>query len=249
MRLKAIICQVFTREMEDIIARSKHTIDLEIIPMGLHSRGAEMHAYLQERIDAVDDAGYDAILLGYALCGRGTEGVQAGKTPLVLPRAHDCIGVLMGGHSTFKAYFDQHPATYFRTPGWVEFQSGTDLEPPFAEKRARVSERNTLQEMVAMYGEEDGKFLFEQFNAFRQHYKGLTYISLPVASDGASRSRARDEAAKEGWQFEEVKGSLSILERLVNGDWNDGDVLLVPPGAMIRAKTGDAIFDANINAE
>ena len=100
-----------------------------------------------------------------------------------------------------------------------------------------------------MYGEEDGKFLFEQFNAFRQHYKGLTYISLPVASDGVSRSRARAEAAKEGWKYEEVKGSLSILERLVNGDWNGGDVLLVPPGAMIRAKTGDAIFDANIDAE
>ena len=74
MRLKAIICQVFTREMEDILARSKHRIDLEVIPMGLHSRGAGMHTYLQERIDAVDEAGYDAILLGYALCGRGTEG-------------------------------------------------------------------------------------------------------------------------------------------------------------------------------
>jgi len=245
MRLKAIICQVFTREMEDILARSKHTIDLEVIPMGLHSRGAEMHTFLQERIDAVDESGYDAILLGYALCGRGTEGLQAGKTPLVLPRAHDCIGVLMGGHRTFTTYFQQHPATYFRTPGWVEFQDpGTDLEPPFAEQKPHVSERSTLQELVSAYGDEDGKFLFEQFNSFRKHYTGLTYISLPVASDVASRSRARAEAAKEGWKFEEVKGSLSSLEHLVNGDWNGGDVLLVPPGATISAKMGDAILDA-----
>ena len=244
MRLKAIICQVFTREMEDILARSKHTIDLEVIPMGLHSRGAGMHTYLQERIDAVDEAGYDAILLGYALCGRGTEGLQAGKTALVLPRAHDCIGVLMGGHRTFNAYFEKHPGTYFRTPGWVEFQSGTELEPPFATQMPQFNERSTLQELVVVYGEEDGKFLFEQFNAFRKHYTGLTYISLPVASDGASRSRARAEAAQAGWKFEEVKGSLSALEHLVNGDWSGGDVLLVPPGAMIRAKMGDAILDA-----
>ena len=245
MRLKAIICQVFTREMEDIIARSNHTIDLEIIPMGLHSRGAEMHTYLQERVDAADDAGYDAILLGYALCGRGTEGLQAGKTPLVLPRAHDCIGVLMGGHQNFNAYFQEHPGTYFRTPGWTEFQTpDSELEPPFAAKGPQLGERSTLKELMAEYGEEDGKFLFEQFNAFRKHYTGLTYISLPVASDKTSRSRARAEAAKEGWKFEEVKGTLTILERLVNGEWSGGDVLLVPPGATIHAKMGDAILDA-----
>jgi hypothetical protein len=244
MRLKAIICQVFTREMQDIIARSKHTIDLEVIPMGLHSQGAEMHTHLQERVDVADEAGFDAILLGYALCGRGTEGLQAGKTPLVLPRAHDCIGVLMGGHSAFSAYFQEHPATYFRTPGWVEFQAGTNLEPPFAAERPKLNERSTLHDLVAVYGEEDGKFLFEQFNAFRKHYTRLTYISLPVASDEASRSMARAEAAKEGWNFEEVRGTLSILEKLVNGDWSDGDVLLVPPGATIRAKMGDAILDA-----
>lgn len=245
MRLKAIICQVFTREMEHVIARSRHAVDLEIIPMGLHTRGASMHTYLQERIDAVDDAGYDAILLGYALCGRGTEGLRAGKTPIVMPRAHDCIGVLMGGHQAFDSYLQQHRGTYFRSPGWVEFQNaGTDLEAPFAMERRQLGERSTLKELTAVYGEENAKFLFEQFNAFRQHYKGLTYISLPVASDEASRRRAQAEAAKEGWKFEEVNGSLRLLEQLVNGDWNGTDVLLVPPGAVIRARPNDTILEA-----
>jgi Protein of unknown function (DUF1638). len=231
--------------MEDVIARSGHTVDLEIIPMGLHSRGAEMHTYLQERIDAADEAGYDAILLGYALCGRGTEGLQAGKTPLVLPRAHDCIGVLMGGHQTFNSYFQENPATYFRTPGWVEFQAAeAGIEPPFAVPRQQLGERSTLRELIAKYGDENGAFLFEQFNAFRKHYNGLTYISLPVASDEASRSQARAEAAREGWQFDEVKGTLSMLEHLVNGEWNGSDVLFVPPGMTIQAKTDGTILGA-----
>jgi len=245
MRLKAIICQVFTREMEDVIARSRHTVDLEIIPMGLHSRGAEMHTYLQERIDAVDDAGYDAILLGYALCGRGTEGLQAGKTPIVMPRAHDCIGVLMGGHPKFESYIQQHSGSYFRSPGWVEFRNA-GIEPPFAMERRQMGERSTLQELTAVYGEENAKFLFEQFNAFRKHYKGLTYISVPVASDQLSRSRAQAEAAKEGWHFEEVKGSLRMLEQLVNGDWNGVDVLLVPPGATVKARPNGPILEAEL---
>ena len=231
--------------MEHVIARSRHTVDLEVIPMGLHSRGAEMHTYLQERIDAADDAGYDAILLGFALCGRGTEGLRAGKTPIVMPRAHDCIGVLMGGHQAFDSYLQQHLGTYFRSPGWVEFQnSGIDLDPPFAMERRQLGERSTLKELTAVYGEENAKFLYEQFNAFRKHYKGLTYISLPVASDEASRSRAEAEAAREGWQFEEVKGSLHMLEQLVNGEWNGMDVLLVPPGAVIKARPNDAILEA-----
>lgn len=246
MRLKAIICQVFTREIEHVIARSKHTVDLEIIPMGLHSHGAKMHTALQERIDAADDAGYDAILLGYALCGRGTEGLQAGKTPLVLARAHDCVGVLMGGHRVFNAYFEEHPGTYYRTPGWVEFQDAPseEMEPAFARPKQLLGERSTLLELVAKYGEEDGKFLFDQFNAFRKRYTGLTYISLPVASDESSRSRARAEARKEGWKFEELRGTLSILEKLVNGEWTGGDVLLVPPGTAIHAALGDKIIEA-----
>jgi hypothetical protein len=245
MRLKAIICQVFTREVEDIIAHSKHKVDLETISMGLHSRGEGMHCFLQERIDRADDAGYDAILLGYALCGRGTEGLHAGKTPLVLPRAHDCIGVLMGGREAFEAYFKEHPAAYFRSPGWVEFQkTGIELDTGFEFERRKLGEHSTLQELTAKYGEENGTFLFEQFNAFRKHYDRLTYISLPVASDEASRSRAQAEAAQEGWEFEEVKGTLRILERLVNGDWDGGDVLLVPPGATIHATMDDKVVDA-----
>jgi len=41
-----------------------------------------------------------------------------------------------------------------------------------------------------------------------------------------------------------VKGSLRILEQLVNGDWNGTDVLLVPPGATIKARPNDAILEA-----
>ncbi len=105
MRLKMIGCEVFTREIDDVIARSPHSIDSEILEMGLHDLGVEMRPHIQERIDAVDGAGFDAILLGYALCGRGTEGLRAGKTQLVLPRAHDCIGLLMGSRHALSVLF------------------------------------------------------------------------------------------------------------------------------------------------
>ncbi|MDE3149020.1 MAG: DUF1638 domain-containing protein [Acidobacteriota bacterium] len=245
MRLKAIFCQVFTREMEDVLSRSPHAVDVENVPMGLHDLGVSMRPHLQERIDAADCGGYDAILLGYALCGRGTEGLRAGKTQLVLPRVHDCIGLLMGSHQAYQAYFEDHPGVYYRSPGWAEFQTpGMMLEPAFASQKSPLGERRTLEELVAQYGEENGKYLFDQFNAFRRHYSGLTYISTGVASDDASRAKARAEAEKEGWAFEEVKGSLTLLERLVNGEWDTADFLVVPPGAAVRATLSESIVDA-----
>ena len=59
------------------------------------------------------------------------------------------------------------------------------LEPAFASQKSQLGEQRTLQELVEKYGEENGAFLFEQFNAFRKHYSGLTYISSGVASDEA----------------------------------------------------------------
>lgn len=245
MQLKLIHCQVFTREVEQVIAQSAHAVDCESIPMGLHSLGVDMRPHLQARIDAADAQGYHAILLGYALCGRGTEGLAAGRTQLVLPRAHDCIGVLMGSRHRYAHYFQNHPGVYYRSPGWVEFQTpDLKLQPAFPAQSNPMGEQTTLEEFIAKYGDDNGHFLFEQFSSFRRRYSGLTYISSGIASDQACRAQARNEAARQGWAFDEVAGSLTLLDRLVNGPWNADDFLVLPPGARIRATLDDDIVDA-----
>lgn len=245
MHLKLISCQVFTREIDQALARSPHSITTEVLTMGLHDLGSSMRPHLQERIDAADGEGYDAILLGYALCGRGTEGLRAGKTQLVLPRAHDCIGLLIGNRHYYQEYFDAHPGTYFRSPGWVEYQMpGQTIEPVDAFGSRKIGERRSLDDLIAQYGEENGRYLFEEFRSFRRHYSGLTYISTGVESDDACRGQARAEAEKEGWTFDEVKGSLTLLERLVNGEWDPADFLVVPPGRTVQGSLGESVVEA-----
>lgn len=244
MRFKAIVCQVFTRELEQLLPSSPHAVDVEVIPMGLHDLGAGMTRQLQQRIDAADNSGYNAILLGFALCGRGAEGLRAGKTQLVLPRAHDCLGVLMGGHEAYRAYFDAHPGTYFRSPGWTEFQNQSTQLVPLSENKSTLGERRPLHQLVAQYGDENGEFLFKQFNAYRKRYSRLSYIATGVPTDSANREKARAEAEREGWAFDEVAGNLTLLDRLLRGQWDEESFLVVPPGSTIKATLSDGIVAA-----
>jgi hypothetical protein len=245
MRFKVISCQVLTREISQVISRSPHSIVAEILPMGLHDLGASMRPYLQERIDSVDQDGFDAILLGYALCGRGTEGIHATRTPLILPRAHDCIGLLMGSRHRYQAYFDTHPGVYYRSPGWIEYQVPGDLlEPAYASLRNKIGERRSREELIARYGDENGNYLFEQFSAYRRHYSGLTYIATGADSEENFSNLARAEAEREGWTFERIEGSLTLLQRLVNGEWDASDFLVVPPGSTVQGTLGESIVEA-----
>jgi len=245
MRFKVISCQILTREMNQALSTSRHSIVAEFLTMGLHDLGASMCPHLQQRIDEADSGGYDAILLGYALCGRGTDGLRARNTQLVLPRAHDCIGLLMGSRHRYQEYFESHPGVYFRSPGWLEYQNpGQPLGPAHASLAQVIGERRSREELIAQYGEDNGTYLFEQFTAYRKHYSGLTYISTGVGDEAALRAKARAEAETSGWRFEEVEGSLTLLQRLLNGEWDAADFLVVPPGMSVKCTLGDTIVEA-----
>ena len=78
MRLNLIGCEVLFREMCHACAHSPHQVDLEFLPKGLHDLGGKpMAAKLQEAVDRTPEGAYEAILLGYALCGNGLDGLQA----------------------------------------------------------------------------------------------------------------------------------------------------------------------------
>ncbi len=242
MRFKLIACEIFYREICAAIVRSANTVDLEFLPKGLHDIGsAAMRERLQGALDRVDGRSYDAVLLAYGLCNNGTAGLAAKTIPVVLPRAHDCITLFFGGKDRYLAYFDSHPGVFFQTTGWIE--RGMDaggLSQISIQRRSGID--HSYEELVAKYGKENADYLQETLSSYLHRYRQLTFIEMGIEPDDSFELRARDEAAHRGWSFEKMRGDMSLIQRLVDGQWNDDEFLLLRPGEQVAARYDDGII-------
>jgi Protein of unknown function (DUF1638) len=231
MRLKLISCEVLFREMCDASAHSPHQVDLEFLPKGLHDLGGKpMAAKIQEVVDRTPEGVYDAILLGYALCGNGLDGLTARHTRLVLPRAHDCIALLMGSHDRYQAYFEDNPGTFYRSTGWLERGKGLQQLT-----HNTMGFDESLEAMIQKYGEDNGRYLYEEMTRYRSQYSKLTFIETGLEAGGKFIDEAAAEAAEKGWSFERLPGDLAWLGRLVEGEWADAEFIVAQPGQHIAA--------------
>ncbi len=226
------------------ISRSPHHIDVEFLPKGLHDlAGEEMRDRLQQTLDRVEEDLYDAILLGYALCGMGLAGLTARARPLVVPRGHDCITLFLGSRTRYQEYFDSNPGVYFKTTGWIE--RGRDLTQIGGEAYRKMGFTQNYDELVARYGEENARYLWETLGGYTKNYGKLTFIEMGVEPDDRFESQTRQEAAERGMEFEKLSGDMTLIERLVQGDWEGGDFLIVQPGHRIVPRHDGEVIDTD----
>ena len=240
MRLRVIACEVLCREISEAAARSPHQVDVEFLEKGLHDYGAAaMRKELQFRIDASDPVKYDAVALGYALCGNGLHGLQATRLKLVAPRAHDCIALLMGSRRIYEDYFNSNPGTYFRSTGWLE--RGKELAPL---ARVRTGLGTNLETLIDKYGEDNGTYLFTELNKYQQSYRRLVYIETGLEPDARFEVEAQGEAEQRGWEYAKLRGDLRLIRMLLNGEWDPKEFLVVEPGQRIVARYDEGIIRA-----
>jgi len=242
MRLKLISCEIFYREMCAAVARSPNTVDIEFLPKGLHDIGsAAMLARVQGVVDGVEASKYEAVLLGYGLCNNGISGLTARLLPVVVPRAHDCITVFFGSKERYQEYFTSHPGVYFKTSGWIERGEAKgelrQLSIPH-----QIGMDLSYDQLVAKYGEDNAKYLYEELCNYVKHYTQFTFIEMGIEPDESFARQTREEAARRGWKFEKVPGDMSMMQRLVDGVWDDKEFLVVPPGWQVVAKYDEGII-------
>jgi hypothetical protein len=243
MRLYVIACDVVARPVYLCAARSPHVVDLRLFERGLHNDPEDLRSRLQAAIDEAP-ANADAVVLGYGLCGGATAGIVARDRPVVLPRAHDCITLFLGAR---ERYAEEHArvSTYWYVADQLErgggsvasvggLAIGSDTDAQLEATRA---------EYVAKYGEDNADYLMEVLGGWRAHYGRAAFVSLGVADESIPEAAARAEAERRGWAFERMEGSLVLLRRLIDGDWND-DVLVMQPGERLAMSWDDGVVKA-----
>jgi Protein of unknown function (DUF1638) len=244
MQLHAIACDVMARPIYLCAARSPHVVDVTLFKRGLHEDPRDLRTKLQAAIDA-SPPGYDAIVLGYGLCGGATAGIEARDVPVVLPRAHDCITLFLGARERYDAETRDLDPTYWYVAdqlervgmsyeGIAETGIGGDTDAGLDAVRA---------EYVAKYGEDNADYLMEVLGAWRSRYRRGAFIALGVGDEAAAAGIAREQAERRGWAFETLEGNLVLLRRLLDGDWNE-DVLVLRPGERLAMSYDDGVVKA-----
>ncbi|MGA2172798.1 MAG: DUF1638 domain-containing protein [Sedimentisphaerales bacterium] len=232
MRLQFIVCRVMQKEAYYCAARSANIVDVVVMRQGLHNEPEKLRKEVQNALDVTSDnqgRPYDASLLGYGLCSNGILGLTA-RIPIVAPRGHDCITLLLGSKDRYKKYFDSHRGTYWFSPGWIE----TDNQP------GKERFEKTLKEYVAKFGEDNAKYLVETEQSWMKEYKWATYIDWGFANAGQEKQFTKKAAEYLGWKYDEVKGDSGLMQRLVDGKWSEEEFLIVQPGQKITENLTDA---------
>lgn len=234
MLLKLIACNVFLREICLAVAESPHTIDLEFTELGEHVHPDVLNRKLQERIEAAasNSKSYEAILLGFGICGNAGVGLEARRVRLVMPRAHDCCTVLLGSREAFKAHFKDNPSMPFSSTGYMERgeyylrREGEGTAVHYGDEYAAY---------VAQYGEENAKYLIETLHPTSHASAGnqAVFIDIPETAPLGAAERFRAKAEADGHRFVRLEGSLRLIRKLVRGEWDD-DFLVVEPGQRVR---------------
>ncbi len=218
-----ISCHVLWRELCHWASQSPHLYYFHFLKQGLHNTPDILRKELQLAIDENKDDS-EALLLGYGLCSNGLAGITARDKPLVIMRGHDCITFFLGSKEKYLEYFNQHPGTYWYTPGWIE----TGYVP------SQPSLANKAHDYEAEYGKENADYLMEMEINSLKNYSRAAYIDTGIMDATHYLQYTVEAASHFGWHFDKLPSDTTLMKDFLNGNWDEKRFLIVPPGETIQ---------------
>ena len=232
-RVAVITCAVLELEVQHYAEQCDNVVHVELLEQGLHNDPPKLRAVLQQAIDRVESIvpHANAIVLGYGLCSRGTEGVHTSRCTLVMARAHDCITLLLGSKERYADYVSRYPGTYWYSPGWNKHHT-----PPGRERYERL-----MNEYRDKYGDDNAQYLMDLEQNWFNTYNRATYVDLTIGATDADIAYTRECADWLEWDFDRQRGSETLLLDLLAGRWDDERFIVCAPGESFTMAADDRV--------
>lgn len=206
-----LACQTLQDELKLVIKETGVDFPVIYVESGLHNTPELLHKRIQEEINRIDNV--DIILLLFGYCGNSLLGVKSDRAKLVLPKVDDCIPLLLGS-CEIKKNISKEMGTYFLTKGWLDYEN--NLLQEYNRCVIRYGQARTSKIMKVMLG----------------HYKRFMLIDTGAYSVESILPQTREFAERLNLCHEVAPGSLRLLYKLLQGEW-DEDFFVLEPGQSI----------------
>ncbi|WP_094603492.1 hypothetical protein SPSIL_010730 [Sporomusa silvacetica DSM 10669] len=207
MTVKIIACEVMKEELRGIEA--KQDIEFEFISMGLHLHPKKLNSELQRLLD--QSIGYERIILAFGLCGGAVRDLQASDSPLIIPRVHDCIPVLLGSRKRYEQLSKEEKGTFYLSCGWM------------------ITEKNILSEhqrIIDKFGEKKAVRILSQMY---DSYQRVLFIHTGCQEEADSLRESHKIAELLNLRHETIQGESGYINKLVNGPWCQDEFIHLAP--------------------
>jgi len=203
---RLIACETVATELRVLCSEGMLCKSMDF---GLHNTPEQLNTILQQEIDTTREP-VSTILFGYGMCSKGLAGLRAGRMRLVIPKAHDCIPVLLGANDAYRREREKEPGTFYLSPGWIEH--GEDPYSEFLKLRKTYGHKKALRIEKRMMG----------------NYKRIALINNGAHNMSSYRAYGKRISDFLGFSFEEIFGSTQWLEKLISGNWDENFVVVEP---------------------
>lgn len=209
MRKILIACETIRKEVELAMKITEKDYPIVWIESGLHEHPEQLQEELQNQLNKL--SGLDQVLLAFGFCGNAVLGLKTGDFQLIIPRAEDCISLLLGSNEKRRETIDLSH-TYFLTEGWLDNEENIWKE---------------YQYVVDKYGKAKADRIF---TIMLKNYSYLAAIDTGAYDFESFYQKILDVAETLNLDPVKIKGTLTYLEKLLTGPYNDEDFLILQPG-------------------
>ena len=211
IQTRIICCRTIGDELAEAEKSTGTAYPVLWIESGLHNVPRKLHRVLQETVDEAEREGAGRILLAMGFCGNSLENLQTEKAELILPRAEDCISLLLGSFKR-RQEIQNEAGTYFMTKGWIE------------------GERNIMREYeytIEKYGEETGREIFDMMFG---NYRRIGILDTGCYDMKPVLAETERMAASLQMKWELFRASNDYLKELLTGPWEADRFVRLQPG-------------------